>query len=168
MRRAHRLPVATLALVVAAPLAWFACGGGESKPPESPAGESSASAGSEAPAASESASPADSASAAPAADTSSASPSSDSTAASPPASPSLGSTDCGQCLHKTCSKQEAACGKNTDCQPTLDSIHSCTSGAASCIDGATPPSAAKPKKLATAYETCAKKAVAKACKAKCQ
>ncbi len=167
MRRAHRLPVATLALVVvAAPLAWLACGGGESKPAESPAGESSAAASSEAPAASESAAPAESASAAPAADTSS--PSSDSTAAAAPASPSLGNTDCGTCLHKACSKQEAACGKNTDCQPTLDSIHSCTSGAASCIDGATPPSAAKPKKLATAYETCAKKAVAKACKAKCQ
>jgi hypothetical protein len=37
-----------------------------------------------------------------------------------------------------------------------------------CVTGATPPTAAKPKKLANSYVTCAKKAVAKACKAKCQ
>jgi hypothetical protein len=50
----------------------------------------------------------------------------------------------------------------------MDGMHSCSSGAASCIDGATTPSAAKPKKLAAAYEACAKKAIAKACRAKCQ
>jgi cytoskeletal protein RodZ len=168
MKRAHSLSVITVALVVAAPLAWLACGGGETKPPETAAGESSASASSEAPAASDSAAPAESASAA-AADTSSASPSSDSTAAAPPPSPSFGSTDCGKCIDKACAKPEVACGKNTDCQAILDGIHSCSSGAAACLDSATPASAAKPKKLASAVETCAKKAItAKACKAKCQ
>jgi hypothetical protein len=76
-------------------------------------------------------------------------------------------TDCGACIDKTCSKQATACGKDSDCQATLDSIHGCSKAVAACIS-TTPPSTAKPKKLATAYETCAKKAVAKACKAKCQ
>ncbi len=164
MSRAH-LPIASLVLIVAVPLAWLACGGGESKPPESAASESSSSASSAAPAASDSAAPADSASAAPA-ETASAAP--EPAAAAPPPTPNLGSTDCGKCLDKTCAKQEAACGKNTDCQSTLDSIRGCSSGAASCIDGATAPTAAKPKKLAAAYEACAKKAVTKACKAKCE
>jgi hypothetical protein len=170
MSRAHRFPIASLICIAAVPLAWLACGGGESKPAESPSAESSASASSEAPAASESAAPAESASAAPAADSSgSASPSSDSTAAAAPSSPPLGTTDCGRCIDKVCKKQEAACGKNTDCQSTLDSIHGCSSGAASCIDSATPPTAAKPKKLAAAYESCAKKATTgKTCKAKCE
>jgi hypothetical protein len=88
--------------------------------------------------------------------------------AAPPPAPTFGSTDCGQCVDKTCAKPAAACGKNTDCQSTLDSVHSCSSGAATCVASPNLPSAAKPKKLATAYETCAKKAVAKACKAKCQ
>ncbi len=168
MSRTHRLPLTALILIIAVPLAWLACGGGESKPPESPASESSAAASSEAPD-SEAASAAASASSAPAADTSSAtSPSADAPASSPPPAPSLGSTDCGKCIDKTCSKQEAACGKNTDCQSTLDSIHGCSSGAASCVDSATQPSTAKPKKLATAFEACAKRAAAKACKAKCQ
>lgn len=164
MSRAH-LPIASLVLIVAVPLAWLACGGGESKPPESAASESSASSSSASPAASDSSAPADSASAAPA-ETASAAP--EPAAAAPPPSPNLGSTDCGKCLDKTCTKQEAACAKNSDCQSTLDSIRGCSSGAASCIDGATAPTAAKPKKLAAAYEACAKKAVTKACKAKCE
>ena len=168
MSRAHRHTVATLIFVVSAPLASFAglaCGGGETKPPESAASEGSASASSEAPAASESASPAESASAAaePAA-----SPSSESTASSAPSSPPWGGTDCGRCVDKTCAKPMKACEKNTDCSSTLDSIHGCTSGAATCVEAGTPPTAAKPKKLAAAYESCAKKAVTKACKAKCE
>jgi hypothetical protein len=169
MSRSHRLPITTLAVVAALPLAWLACGGGESKPPETAAGESS-SASSEAPAASDAPAAAESASAAPAADTApAASATSDSTASAPPPSPSLGSTDCGKCIDKTCAKQEAACAKNSDCQSTLDGIHGCSSGAASCLDSATEPTTAKPKKLAGAYQACAKKAVAsKACKAKCE
>jgi hypothetical protein len=162
----RRFSIAALLLLVAVPPAWLACGGGESKPPETPASESSASASSEAPAASDSAAPAASESAAPAADTAE-KPSSESTAAASPPPPSFKSTDCGKCIDKTCSKQEATCGKNTDCQATLDSIHGCSKGAAECV-GETPPSAAKPKKLATAYEACAKKAIAKTCKAKCK
>ena len=120
MRRVHGYSVATLVLIASVPLA-FACGGGESKPAESPSGESSASSSSEAPAASDSAAPAESASAAPAADTST--PSSESTAASTPPPPTLESTDCGKCIDKTCAKPEAACGKNTDCQSMLDGVH---------------------------------------------
>ena len=171
MRRNHNLPVAALLLIVPLPLAWLACGGGETKPPETAASESDSEKDSDKskdkPAASDSAAPAESASAAeaPPADTASAEPA----AASPPPAPSFGSTDCAKCVDKTCAKQEKACGKDSDCQSVLDSIHSCSSGAASCIDSATPPSAAKPKKLAGAYETCAKKAVAsKTCKKKCE
>jgi len=166
MTRAHRLNLATLLLVVAIPPAWLACGGGESKPAESPSSDTSASASSEAPAASDTAAPAASESAAPAADTASAS--AEPAAASPPPAPSLGSTDCGKCIDKTCAKQETACGKNSDCQSTLDGIHGCSSGAAACIESATAPTDPKPKKLAGAFETCAKHAVAKACKAKCE
>ncbi len=164
MSSAHRFPVITLLLIASVPLAWFACGG-ESKPAESPSGESSAYASAEA--APDSEAPSASASSAPPADTSAASATAEAPAAAPPP-PSLGSTDCGKCLEKTCSKQEAACGKNTDCQAVLDSIHGCSTGAAACIDAATAPTAPKPKKLAAAYEMCAKKAIAKACKAKCQ
>ena len=165
MSRSPHIPIISLLLIAAVPFAWIACGGGETKPPESPASESSAAGSSEAPAASDT--PAAS-SAAPAAEASSA-PAPEPPAASPPPAPTLGSTDCGKCIEKSCAKQEAACAKNSDCQSALDSISGCSSGAASCIDGATAPSAAKPKKLAAAYEACAKKAVtAKACKAKCQ
>jgi hypothetical protein len=167
MRRSHHLPLAALVLIVPLPLAWLACGGGESKPPETAASESSASAESEKPAASDSAAAAESASAAePAA---SAPAKEEAAAPSPPPSPSFASTDCGKCVEKACTKQEKACGKDSDCQSMLDSIHNCTSSGSSCIDSATAPTAAKPKKLAGAYETCAKKAVAsKACKSKCQ
>jgi hypothetical protein len=166
MRRAHHLHVTALVLIATVPLTWLACGG-ESKPPESPANESSSAASSEEPAALDKAPPASSASSQ--ADTAAAAPTAEATAAAPPPPPSLGATDCGRCIDTTCSKQAAACGKNSDCQSVIDSIHGCSSGAASCIDAATPPTAAKPKKLATAYETCAKKATtAKACKAKCQ
>jgi hypothetical protein len=162
MSRVYRISVSSMVLAVVVPLAWVACGG--SKPPETPSDEkSNADSGEPAPADSSSAAPAASA----ASDTSaSAAPA----AAPPPSAPPLGDSDCGKCIDKTCSKQVAACGKNTDCQSTLDGIHSCGSdtGAASCIGNANQPSGAKPKKLATAYETCAKKAVAKACKAKCQ
>jgi hypothetical protein len=167
MRRTHHLPVAALVLIVPLPLAWLACGGGESKPPETAASESSASSESEKPAASDSAAAADSASAA--AEPAPAATSAEPAAASPPPSPSFGSTDCAKCVDKTCGKQEKACGKDTDCQSMLDSIHSCTSGAASCLDSAAEPSSAKPKKLASGYETCAKKALAsKTCKKKCE
>ena len=171
MTTANRLPITAFALLASGPLALaaLACGGGESKPPETPATESSASAASEAPAASSEPAAASSAPPASTSDTSSATSSSaESTKeAAPPPSPSLGSTDCGKCIDKTCSKQEASCGKNTDCQSTLDAIHGRSKGAAECI-GETPPSASKPKKLASAYEACAKKALAKACKAKCK
>jgi cytoskeletal protein RodZ len=169
MTTARRLPITAFVLLASGPLAWLACGGGESKPPETPATESSASASSEEPAGSSAPATAASASSAAASDTSAApaSTSEPTKEAPPPPSPSLGSTDCGKCIDKTCSKQEASCGKNTDCQATLDSIHGCSKGAAECI-GETPPSAAKPKKLAAAYEACAKKAIAKACKAKCK
>ena len=167
MSRTHRLPITALAVVAVLPLAWLACGGGESKPPETAASESSSSS-SEAPAASD-APAADSASAAPAAEAAPAASSAEPAAAAPPPSPSLSSTDCGKGIDKTCAKQEAACAKNSDCETMLDGIHSCSSGAASCLDSATEPTTAKPKKLAGAYQACFKKAVAsKACKAKCQ
>ena len=168
MSRAHRFPIASLFLIATVPLAWLACGGGESKPPESPADESSASSSSSAPPASDSASPAESASSA-SSDAPAASATAEAPAAAPPP-PSFGSTDCGTCVDKACAKPEAACGKNTDCQAAIDSIHACTSpGAASCISGATAPTDAKPKKLAAAVTGCEKKAIAgKTCKAKCQ
>jgi hypothetical protein len=167
MRRSHQLPLAALLFVIPLPL-WLACGGGESKPPETAASESSAESSSDNSAASASAAPAESASAAPepaASETASAEPA----AASPPPSPSFSTTDCGKCVEKACATKEKACGKDSDCQSMLDSIHSCTSSGSSCIDSATAPTAAKPKKLAGAYETCAKKAVtSKACKKKCE
>jgi hypothetical protein len=170
MSRAH-LSITTLALITAFPLAWLACGGG-SKPPESPAEEkSSAASSSESTSASESPSPAASASSAPAASetAAAASPAPESTASSAPPPPSFGNTDCGKCVDKTCAKQAAACGKDSDCQATLDTIHGCSQSGAACVDAATAPTAKKAKQLATAYETCAKKAAtAKTCKAKCQ
>jgi hypothetical protein len=167
MSRVHNLSLTSLFLVVVVPIAWVACGG--SKPPATPADDKSSNAdgGESAPADSSSAAPASSS----ASDSSgSAAPAASATAAAPPPAPPFGGTDCGKCIDKTCAKQEAACGKNTDCQSTIDGIHSCGSdtGAASCISNANQPSSAKPKKLATAFETCATKAVAKACKAKCQ
>jgi hypothetical protein len=165
MSRSHQ-SLASLALLLAAPLAWVACGGGNDKPPETAADEaaSSAPASSDAPAASGAAdmpAPAASDTPAPAATADS----------KPPPAPGLGDTDCGKCLDKACGKQEAACGKNTDCQAAVDSVHSCGSdkGASSCVDAASLPSAAKPKKLASAVQACMKKAVtSKACKASCK
>jgi hypothetical protein len=167
MSSIKRVSLSTLVLAVVVPLAWVACGG--SKPPETPSDEKANADGGETPAA-ESASAAPAASAAADSSATAAPPPSATAAASPPAAPALGDSDCGKCLDKICAKQVKACGKNTDCQSTLDGIHSCGSdtGAAACIGAANPPTGAKPKKLATAYETCAKKAVAKACKAKCQ
>lgn len=162
MSRARLLPITTLVFISAVPLAWLACGGG-SKPPETPSGESASNSaepsGSDTPTAA-------SASSAPAADTAPTA-TAEAPAAAPPPAPTFASTDCGKCLDKTCAKQAAACAKDTDCQSTLDTIHSCTSGGPACVDGASAPSAAKAKKLAAAYEGCAKKAAAKACKAKC-
>jgi hypothetical protein len=165
MNRAH-LSLSTLALCAFVPFAWIACGGG--KPPETPADESASTADSSKAAGDDSSSaPASSNAAAdttpPPADTTPA-------AAPPPAAPAIGDTDCGKCIDKTCAKPAAACGKNTDCQSTIDAFHSCGSdkGAASCVDSATPPATGKPKKLAQAYEGCAKKAITKACKTKCQ
>src|ERR1700730_13624948 len=137
MSRAHRLPTIALVLITAAPLAWFACGGG-SKPPESPvdqssSGESSSAASSSS--GSDTSSSAASASAAPAAEApSAATPSSETTAASTPPPPSFNNTDCGKCINKACGKEAAACSKNSDCQVTLDGIHSCSSGGASCLE----------------------------------
>jgi hypothetical protein len=171
MIRAHLFPLTTLVLIVSVPLAWLACGGG-SKPPESPASETSSGASSSEPAGSETPAPSASASASSAAAETPAAttPTSESTAASTPPSPSFGNTDCGKCIDKTCSKQATACGKDTDCQATIDTIHNCSSGGAACVDSASAPSAPKAKKLAAAYEACGKKAAAKggACKAKCQ
>lgn len=167
--RSH-LSVASLVLLFAVPLSWVACGGG--KPAENPenasgddaaAASSTESTGTEAPASS-GAAPADSAAAAAPSDTAPA-------AAAPPPAPALSTTDCGKCVEKACTKQAAACGKNNDCQSTLDAFHNCGSdkGAQSCLDSASLPTAAKPKKLAAAYETCAKKAItSKACKASCK
>jgi hypothetical protein len=171
MSRSH-LSVASLVLLFAVPMSWVACGGG--KPAENPenatgddaaAGASSAAAEtpSEAPASSAAASDTTKETAPAAADTSTA-------AAAPPPAPAISTTDCGKCIEKACTKQAAACGKNNDCQSMLDAFHSCGSdkGASSCLDSATPPTAAKPKKLAAAYEACAKKAItSKACKASC-
>src|SRR5262249_27013032 len=160
----HHLPLAALVLLVPLPLAWLACGGGESKPPETAASESSEKPSDDKPAASDSAAAADSASAAPEA-TATAPPKEEPAAPSPPPAPAFSTTDCGKCVDKACTKQAKACGKESDCQSMLDSINNCTSSGSSCIDSATAPTAAKPKKLAGAYETCAKKAVAsKACK----
>lgn len=166
MTRPHLFRVASLLATVLAPPLWLACGGGEQKPAESAAEQSSESSSSEAPAAS-SAAAEDTASAAPAAAASTAPPAE--TTPPPPPPPTFGSTDCGSCVDKACGKQVTACGKNPDCQSAIDSVHSCTSGGDSCVSGMTPPGDAKPKKLATAYQTCAKKALTgKTCKAKCQ
>jgi hypothetical protein len=165
MSRIHNLSLSTLVLAAVVPFVWVACGGG--KPPETPADESASNGdGGEAtdsgaaPAASSAASNDDSAPAA-----------SSSAPAAPPPPPPFGGTDCGKCVDKVCAATVKACGKNTDCQSTLDGIHSCGSdtGAAQCIANATNPPSGKPKKLAAAYEACAKKAVAgKTCKTKCQ
>lgn len=163
MSRAYS--ISALVLAVAVPFAWLACGGG--KPPETPADESNSEGGAAA-ADTSSAAPASSSSSAADDSSSSAAPAASATAAAPPPPPALGDTDCGKCIDKTCAKQAAACGKATDCQSTLDGIHACTTAAGGCIANASMPSTGKPKKLAAAYGTCAKKAVAKACKAKCQ
>ena len=166
MNRSTFLSAASLVLITAVPGVWLACGA-SNKPPESPAGETTMADGGEAAMADaasaaspeSSSAPSESASAAP-----------ETSAAPAPAPTPLSESDCGKCIDKTCAKSAAACEKNTDCDSTLDSIHSCAAdkGALACVTGATPPTAAKPKKLANSYVTCAKKAVAKACKAKCQ
>jgi hypothetical protein len=170
MTRAHSLSLTTLVLCAALPFAWLACGGSK-PPPETPADETASSASpASSSAGDDSTGSAASASSGAAADNSSPPAADTSTAAAPPAAPPLGGTDCGRCIDKTCKAPAAACGKNSDCQSTLDGFHGCGSdkGAAACLDSATPPTAAKPKKLATAYGNCAKKAIAKACKTKCQ
>jgi len=171
MAHARTLSI-TLLLLATAPLTWLACGG---KPPETPADESSSGddSGSSTPSTADSSSSTDlpaSAGSASASDTSSAAPaaSSASAPAAPPPAAALGDSDCGKCIDKTCAKPAAACGKNTDCQAVIDAIHGCNGAAGSCIDGATPPTAKKPKALAAAYGKCAKKAISKACKSQCQ
>jgi hypothetical protein len=171
MAHARNLSI-TLLLLATAPLTWLACGGG--KPPETPADESSSGddSGSSTPSTADSSASTDlpaSAGSAAANDTSSAAPaaSSASAPAAPPA-PALGDSDCGKCIDKTCAKPAAACGKNTDCQAVIDAIHGCNGNANACIDGATQPTAKKPKALAAGYSKCAKKAASKACKAQCQ
>lgn len=170
MGRARNLTL-SLILLATGPAFWLACGGG--KPAESPADENSGDdSGSAAPADSSSELPASAGSSTAAGggdDTSSApAASSASAAAAPPSTPPLGGSDCGKCIDKTCAKPAAACGKNSDCQAMIDAIHGCNGAAASCIDGATAPTGAKPKKLAAAYGKCAKKAISKACKPQCQ
>lgn len=170
MSRARHLSL-SLVVLLAAPLGVMAlaCGGG--KPPETPADESSGD--DAAPATADSSAATDMPAAAGSSDTSSSSGSaapadSAPAAAAAPSTPALGSTDCGKCIDKTCAKPAAACGKNSDCQAMLDAVHGCNSAAASCLENATAPSAAKPKKLAAAYSKCATKAVSsKACKASC-
>jgi hypothetical protein len=162
----------TLLLLAIGPLASFACGGG--KPPETPADESSSGddSGSSAPSTADSSASTDlpaSAGSSAASDTSAAPAASSASApAAPPPSPTLGDSDCGKCIDKTCAKPAAACGKNTDCQAVIDAIHGCNGNAGACIDGATQPTAKKPKALAAGYSKCAKKAAGKACKAQCQ
>jgi len=155
--------LSALVLAVAVPFAWLACGGG--KPPETPADESGGEGGSSAD--TSSASPASS-SASSDDSSGSAAPAASATAAAPPPPPALGDTDCGKCIDKTCAKAVTACGKNPDCQSTLDGIHACTTAAGGCIANANMPPKGKGKKLAAGYGTCAKKAAAKACKAQCQ
>ena len=169
MAHARTLSI-TLLLLATAPLTWLACGG---KPPETPADESSSGDDSGTPSTADSSASTDlpaSAGSAAASDTSSAAPaaSSASAPAAPPPSPTLGDSDCGKCIDKTCAKPAAACGKNTDCQAVIDAIHGCNGNAGACIDGATQPTAKKPKALAAGYSKCAKKAAGKACKAQCQ
>jgi hypothetical protein len=170
MSRANLLPFTTLALIVSVPLTWLACGGG-SKPAESPSSDTTSSSSAE-PSASDTAaagSASASASAAATAETPAPASTPEPAEKSSPPPPAFSSTDCGKCVDKTCAKQAAACGKDNDCQSTLDTIHNCTSGAG-CVDSATAPSAAKPKKLAAAFEACGKKATGKggACAKKCQ
>jgi hypothetical protein len=160
----------SLLLLATGPMTWLACGGG--KPPETPADESSSGddsgAGAAAANSASSDTPAGSSSSAASDDTSSAPAASSAAAAAPPPPPTLGSTDCGKCIDTTCAKPEAACGKNSDCQAVLDAVHGCSGTAGSCIEGATPPTGAKPKKLAAGFGKCAKKAISKACKSQCQ
>jgi hypothetical protein len=183
MSRHTSLSLGSLVLLAAVPFAWLACGGG--KPPETPADESASSSESSGAAPSDSSAPAGSAAADMSSDNSGggaaggggggAAPS-DSAASAPaapaaPAAPPFGDSDCGKCVDKACAKPIAACGKNNDCQSFVDSVHSCSSdkGASACIGSGTMPSAAKPKKLAGAYATCATKAsTSKACKATCK
>jgi hypothetical protein len=163
MSRTRHLSLASLFVLAAGPFAWVACGG--SKPPETPADESTSSSGDT----SSSSAPGDSSAPASSA-ASNDTPAPADTPATPPAPPPISGTDCGQCIDKTCGKQESACGKNPDCQGTIDSFHGCGSdkGASACVDAASMPSKAKPKKLAGAFATCAKKAATKACKSQCK
>jgi hypothetical protein len=170
--------LASLLFVTAVPLVWVACGG--SKPPETPADEANNSGDSAAPDPAASAA-SDDKSGDKSADKASdkggdkssdnaMAPAADSSPPATPPPPAMSDSDCGKCIDKVCAKPAAACGKNSDCQSTLDSFHSCGSdkGAAACISAASLPTTAKPKKLAAAYETCAKKAsTSKTCKAKC-
>jgi hypothetical protein len=170
MSRYYRLSLSTLALVVVVPLAWVACGGG--KPPQTPADENDS--GAAASSGDDSSSATTASSAAPADSSSTPAPAATADAPPPaPPPPTLGSNDCGKCIDKTCAKQAAACGKDASCQSTLDGIHGCTPDSGNlgnCISGpmASAPTKGKPKKLATAYSTCANKAAAKACKAACK
>ncbi len=165
MSRTRHLSLSLL-LLAAGPFASLACG--EGKPPETPADEASSEAPSSgaAPAESSSADMAGGDESAPAA---SAAPAAASAApAAPPPAPALGNSDCGKCIDTACAKPAAACSKDDACKSMLDGFHACTGTAGSCVEGASMPSKAKPKKLATAYGKCAKKAIgSKACKTKC-
>src|SRR5580692_3618753 len=94
--------VSFLVLCSSLPAVWLACGGG-SKPPETPADESSSSsASSESDGSAPSSAAADSASAAPAGDKPEKSdkPEAATAEASPPPAPTFGSTDCSACIDK--------------------------------------------------------------------
>ena len=161
MSRTRHISFASLLLLAAGPFAWAACGG--SKPPETAADESANSGDASS---SDSSSPSDSSAPAASSDT----PAPADTPATPPPPPPISGTDCGQCIDKACGKQETACGKNPDCQSTMDGFHSCGSdkGAAACADAAAVPPKGKGKKLAASFQTCAKKAATKTCKAQCK
>lgn len=169
MSRSH-LSVASLALLFAVPMSWVACGGGKpAENPENASGDDAAAASSTESTGTEA--PASSAASTEKTEEKPAATEEKPAASAPPPAPALSTTDCGKCIEKACTKQAAACGKNNDCQSTLDAFHNCGSdkGAQSCLDSASLPTAAKPKKLAAAYETCAKKAItSKACKASCK
>jgi hypothetical protein len=156
------LPSILVALVVV-PFGWLACGG-KTPPADEPGAEgASASAGGE------ETPPASAASAdMPPAATDTAPPAASSAPPATPPTPAFSDTDCGKCVATACAKQEKACNKDTGCKSALDGMHSCTGTLATCVDGATPPSDKGPKKLATAYVTCADKSVKKTCKAQCK
>ena len=178
MRSHTKLSLGSIVLFTALPFVWLACGGNKpAKSPDDTAGDDSGSSSSTSAAGSSSAdmSSDNSSSGGSSAGSSGGGSSASSAAASspppPPPAPAFGDAPCGQCVEKACTKQLDACAKDNDCKSMSDAIHSCGSdkGASACLGSGTPPTAAKPKKLADAYSKCATKAAtSKACKPSCQ